>query len=264
MRIIRMWVVPLIVVAGIATGVSYFQADMFHRSIADAAVQQRVWLAVPHPPGDHVQPQVPMVKEFGAWHLACLKGWQEHAPRVGYIENLGIVSTTDTFGKAEPCHVFIMMRDPAAPQQTMMMSFRYLTGIDAPELAVLYTTLGLRHVVYDPTGRIHDLSRKEQSKGIFFTDLTHAPSGENPPVQSQNIPKVEVQLGRTTLTMPTTACLSGHCFAHLRSAQTGEIGPGIRIVVRIPGRQHGQPRVVDVPADGLRAALAELGRLKAS
>jgi hypothetical protein len=81
---------------------------------------------------------------------------------------------------------------------------------------------------------------------------------------SKAIPEVGVQLGRTRLALQTRACVQAHCLARLLSVQTGAIGPGSNIVVRLPGLPHGQPRVIDVPSDGLGPALAELLRLNQS
>jgi hypothetical protein len=259
MRIVWTWIVPLIVVAGIVVGISYFQGDIFHHKPQGVPQQQDVWVVVPHPPGDRVKPEVPVVKEFGAWHFACLNRPGQPPPpppKVGYIQNLGL--TEDQTGKQEPCHVFISMRNSAAPWQTMILNFIYRRGMDEPEFDVLYTIFGKKHVLYDTNGQIHDLTKKEKWKGGYYMK-----PGENMQVQHE-IPEVAVQLGGTSLIVPTGGCVSGHCFARLLSAQTGEIGPKARITVRLPGPPHGQPREVNVPSDGLMPALAELERRRPS
>lgn len=266
MRIVSTWVVPFVVVAAVVIGVSYFQGGMFHHTPQNAPAQGEndVWVPVPHPPGDRVQPQLPVVKEFGAWHYACAKSAeQSQAPKVGYIQNFGIVSSEGQYGKPEPCHVFIMMRDSAAAGQTMVMAFRYRKGIDQPQLAVIYTTSGGAHVIYDRTGQMHDLTKKEKMRGGFFRDPNRAPD-EKLRVEAKQIPIVGIQLGRESVSALTTACMKGHCFARFTAIRTADFGSQSQIVVRLPALPRGKPRQIDVPAEGLATALAELARTRAS
>ena len=266
MRIVWTWIVPLIVVAGIVIGISYFQGDIFHHTPQDVPQQQDVWVEVPHPPGDRVKPEVPVVKEFGAWHLSCARRPGElpavAVPKVGYVQNFGIAQVQN--GKPDPCHVFLMMRDRSAPRQEVMIMFRYLEGSDTPDLAMIYTTLCKQQVIYDKSGHVHDLTKKEKWKGGFYTDSKFAPPGQKLEAQSKNIPEVGVQLGRDSFSIPTRACMMGRCAAHQSFSQSDAITPGIGIVIRLPGPPHGQPRIVNVPSDGLGPALAELARMRTS
>jgi hypothetical protein len=260
MRKILFGIGALVAAGAIAVAALYLRGDLFRS--ASRPAQQSSWVPVPHPPGDRPKPELALIREFGAWHLSCTKQ-AEQPPKVGFIQNLGIApNETKRFS---PCHVFIMMRDSAVPGQTMLMNFRYRAGFTAPDLVIIYTTLDKPHVIYDRTGDIHDLSQKKVKwRGGFFRDPKKAPLRANPQVQSQSIPVIGVQLGPRTLTIQTQACIKAHCFGRLMSTQTGAIGSVSRIVVRLPGPPRGQPRVIDVPADGLELALAELKRMAAS
>jgi hypothetical protein len=262
-----MWVAPLIIVAGIVLGVGYFQDRIFHHAATGAATEQsgqHVWVVMEHPPGDRPQPGVPIIKEFGSWHLACLKTPDQVVPKVGYIQNFGVAQEQEKLGKPKPCHVFIMMKDPAGFRQTMLINFRYVNGFDTPELAVIYTTLGAPHVIFDPTGKMHDLTKKENWQGGFKRNIEKDPSGKTIEVKSQYIPQVIIHLGAANYSLNTMACLQRHCLARLQAGQIGKVGPVSSVVVQIPGGPKGPPRVVTVPADGLDSALADLERRSAS
>ena len=264
MRFVLKWIVPLVVVAGIVIGVSYFQNGMFHRATQGAPDQKDVWIPEPHPPGDRVQPGLPVVKKFGAWRYACQKTLaQASAPKVGYIQNFGIVPANDQVGRPEPCHVSILMRDTAAASQTMWMTFRYRRGLAEPQMAIIYSMPGAQHVIYDRTGQAHDMTnKKDKLRGGFFMDPNRAP--EKLRVQAKQIPTVVVQLGRESVTAPASACMMGHCFARVPTVRTDDLGTHSQIVVRLPALPGGKPRSIDVPADGLTPALAELSRTRSS
>jgi hypothetical protein len=258
----KIWVGAAAVFAlvAIAVAVFHFRGDLFRS--APPAGPQTSWVPVPHPPGDRPKPEIALIREFGPWHLACIRQAQQ-LPKVGIIQNLGVLPSNGD--RPNPCHVFIMMQDRAAPQQTMVMNFRYRSGLPAPDLAFIYTALGKPHVFYDRSGQVQDLSKKKLTlHGGFYRDLRKAPPEERQRVQSQDIPAIGVQLGRTSLTVQTLACIRGHCFGRLSSAPTAAIGSATKIVVRLPGPPRGRPRTVDVPTDGLNAALAELGRMNPS
>ena len=260
MRKLLFGVAAVVVVGAIAVAAFHFRGDLFRS--APPASPQSSWVPVPHPPGDRPKPEIALIREFGPWHLSCIRQGQQ-VPRVGVIQNLGVLPTNSD--RPNPCHVFIMMQDRAAPQQTMVMSFRYRSGLPAPELAIIYTTLGKPHVFYDRSGQVQDLSKKKLTlRGGFYLDPRKAPPEERQRVQSLDIPTIRLQLGHTSLTVQTLACIHGHCFGRLSSAPTAAIGSALEIVVRLPGPPRGRPRIVDVPADGLNAALAELGRMNAS
>ena len=258
----RVWFgVAAVVAAGaIAIAALHFRGDLFRTP--PPASPQSSWVPVAHPPGDRPKPEIALIREFGRWHLSCIRQRQQ-PPKVGVIQNLGVLPNNSE--RPNPCHVFIMMQDRAAPQQTMVMSFRYRSGLPAPDLAFVYTTLGKPHVFYDRSGQVQDLSKKKLTlRGGFYRDLRKAPPEERQRIQSQDIPTIGVQLGRTNLTVQTLACIRGHCFGRLRSPPMAAIGSAAKIVVRLPGPPRGRPRIVDVPTDGLNAALAELGRMNAS
>jgi hypothetical protein len=268
MRSIWTWIVPLVVVAGVVLGISYFQGDVFHRASGgmsgqgNSSARKDAWVPVPHPPGDNMGPQIASVKEFGAWHFACLKQAQA-GPKVGYIQNFGITSDQTQAGKPEPCHVFIMMRNSAAPEQTVLVAFRYLFGAPEPQLAVIYTTSDARPMLYDPSGQIHNLNSKEKMHGGFHREMETGPNGKKISVASKNIPNVDISFGSTRVSIPIRICLRQHCIAHIMFTQPAAVGPGTDVALRLPPGLQGEPaRELTMPGDGLSTALAELQRTR--
>jgi hypothetical protein len=212
---------------------------------------------MPHPPGDRPQPLIATIREFGAWHLACTKRPNETA-KVGFIQNFGITQSDE--GKANPCHVFIMMRNTTDPKQTVMLIVHYRIGMASPEIEVMYKTVYRPDVAYEPTGQILDLSKKEKPKlrGGNFRGQKLLESPEYQEARSQD---VGLQLTRKTLAIPTRVCHHGHCFARLPDADVTDLETTSKVELRLPGKPHQPPRIVDVPTDGFQAALAELSRL---
>jgi hypothetical protein len=198
-------------------------------------------------------------KDFGPWRLTCNR--QEGAPKAGVIQNLGIVENETAPFKPHPCQLFIMMRDAAAPRQTMLLSFRYRADLSNPEVSVAYITLGRPNVTYDESGQMIDLDKKQKAKGGFFRGQF---ASTNPGYEETKAQNVHLQLAGHNFTLPTKFCRRAHCRANYRDADVGGIGPGAKIVVRLPAAPHGQPRDVDVPTQGLDSALTELRRLSQS
>ena len=167
-------------------------------------------------------------------------------------------------GKPEPCHVFLAMRNSAAPSQSMVMNFRYLTGLSSPELAVIYTTFGQQHMIFDPSGRMHDLTRKEKWQGGFYTDPSHAPPAEKLRAEHEKDPIVDVTIGAASFHLRTMICIRGRCIARDTLANVPNVQAGTKITVGLPGPNGSQSFNVVIPSDGLDQALTELSRAKSS
>jgi hypothetical protein len=260
MRKVLVWVGALVVVAGAAAAVVHFDGNLF-RSSPTQATAASSWEPMPHPPGDRSQPMIALIREFGVWHLSCVKRPKE-PPKVGFIENLGIVQQSNQ-SKAHPCRVFIMMRNTGDPKQMVMLMVHYGIGVGSPEIEVMYRTVYRPDVAYDPSGQILDLSKKGKAKlkGGFWRGQKLLQSPEYQEARSQD---VGLQLTRKTLAIPTRLCHRGHCFARLMVVDIADLETTSKLVLRLPGKPRQPPRIVNVPTDGLRAALTELGRLSNS
>lgn len=257
MRKVLLWVVPVIVVAGIAIVFSRLEGGLFHGS---PSAQQTSWIAVAHPPGDRPQRDISLIKEFGPWHLACINRAQP-VPKVGYIQNFGITSDQSAIGKPAPCHVFITMRERSDPRETMTLGFRYRMGVSDPDVTVMYLTENRPNARYDSSGQILDPSKDQKFRGGFFMGQREVQNSEYQETKSQD---VKVQLSRQSIAIPTRLCARGHCMAALLHAPLGTVDLRSVIVVYLPGKPHAPPRLVEVPSDGLDSAIAELRRLSTS
>lgn len=261
MKRVLVWVGAAIIVAGAAAAAAWFEGGLFHGS-AGPAVEQSSWKPLPHPPGDRPAPMITMIREFGDWHLACVKRRQApEGPKFGFIQNFGIAKQPSDEGKPGPCHVFIMMRNGSDPRQTVMLGVAYRIGDTAPDIMIMYPTVFKPTVIYDVTGQVIDPTKKQKVKGGFFKGQMLQNNAQYQESRSQD---VAVQLARKTLVIPTRMCVRGRCFGRLTDIEPDDLASGSTIVLRLPGKPHEPPRIVDVPTDGLAPALAELGRLAAS
>jgi hypothetical protein len=258
MRSVLVWVGSFIAVAVVVVAAIHFSGNLVPGS---TPAKQSPWIAATPPPDKRSNARFSLRKDFGPWRLTCNR--QAGAPRVGVIQNLGIVEDQPAPFKPLPCQVFILMRNTAAPGQTMLLSFRYRADLPKPEVSVAYITLGKPNVIYNETGEIIDLDKKQKQKqrGGFFMGQF---ASRNPGYEETKAQDVHLQLPRRELALSTKFCMHGHCRAASRDADVAGIGPGSKIVVRLPGPPHGQPRVVDVPSQGLDSALAELRRVSRS
>jgi hypothetical protein len=253
MRSILVWVGSFIAVAVIVVAAIHFKGNMVPGS---PSAMQSHWVVATPTPDKRSKAQILLRKDFGPWRLTCVR--QEGAPKAGVIQNLGVVEGESAPLKPRPCQVFIMMRNEAAPSQTMLLGFRYRADLPKPDVSVAYITLGRANVIYNESGQIIDLDKKQKPKGGFFMGQF---ASRNPGYEETKAQDVHLQLAGQKLALPTKFCMHTHCRATYQDADVGGIGPGAKIVVHLPAAPHGRPRDVDVPSQGLDSALAELRRL---
>jgi hypothetical protein len=131
-------------------------------------------------------------------------------------------------------------------------------------VAVIYSSPGRQHVLYERSGEVHDLSQKSKWRGGFYTDPSRAPGADQLKVQHEEAPMVDVALGATTVKLRTAICVHGRCIAHDNLPKEPDLGSEARITVSLPGVAKGPRFEVAVPSDGLQAALGELARDRSS
>ena len=260
MRSVLVWTGSLVVVAVIVIAAVYFRG---HSVPGSPPAAQSRWVAATPAPDQRLQARFSLRRDFGPWRLTCLR--QEGAPKVGVIQNLGIVSGSAAPLQPRPCQVFIIMRNEAAPRETMLLGFRYRADVSKPDVSIAYVTVGKPNIIYSETGELVDLDKKQDHKqkmrGGFFMGQF---ASRNPGYQESKAQDVHVELSGQKLTLPTKFCMRAHCRATSGGADVAGVGPGTKIVVRLPGPPRGQPRDVEVPSEGLDSALAELRRLSQS
>lgn len=266
MRSVLIWIGSIVAVAVVVIATVHFTGNfpfMGNRVPVPPPAKQSHWIVAPPRPDLRAKAQVMLRKDFGPWRLTCS---QPQTPgKSGTTPNFPVRNFAEAGPVAplqlRPCQVFILMRNQADPRQMMILGFRYRAGVPTPELSVLYLTLGKPNILYESSGQLVDLDKKQKAKGGFYGGQF---ASKNPGYQESKAQDVHVQLAGQNLTLPTRYCIRGRCRANYRGADVAGIRPGAKILVRLPGPPKGKPREVDVPSQGLDLALAELRRLSQS